>query len=334
MVYAVQGKVTQKIKIGHTQNFEERLKTIQAHSPDVIEILGVWDVPNIVEKWFHTEFKESNSHGEWYKPTEKLLQCINTEHANAIADIFLEKEQIETLAKQKRKERKEQEKALAKQERKERKEQEKTLTKQERLDIQKTVAQSFFEMYKNGMTMESIGNSQGITRQRVQQLLSEHTDYLQFRKQKKREKIQAKERIKEQIQKQKREQASHIAHLYYNQGLPLGKIASQRQTSPATIIRILKKQGLYKEWRCQPDNVYHKEHPAIIAYRVWKTRKAYKYNRREFNQIFACLLTSKTILSEYRSEKLKREGFFDKDIPSTLNAKQQSLSLNIIGKKT
>ena len=57
----------------------------------------------------------------------------------------------------------------------------------------------------------------------------------------------------------------------------------------------------------------------------WKCRLTCKARRRDFYRLFSSLLTSRSVLLEYRYRHLQREGFFDKDIPDISGATQMSL---------
>ena len=54
-------------------------------------------------------------------------------------------------------------------------------------------------------------------------------------------------------------------------------------------------------------------------------RQNEKARRRELYRIYAALLFTKSLCEIYRTCQLTREGFFDKEIPDTSNAKQQTL---------
>ena len=58
---------------------------------------------------------------------------------------------------------------------------------------------------------------------------------------------------------------------------------------------------------------------------TYYAKLAFKDRRRKLYQIYATLLTSRTVLLEYRHRQLQREGFYDKEIPDTTNATQLTL---------
>jgi hypothetical protein len=73
--YFVQGELTQLIKIGRTNGTgEQRLKELQASSPDKLVLLKV--VNRDIEKQTHIAFKAPRAHGEWFRPSPELLLFI------------------------------------------------------------------------------------------------------------------------------------------------------------------------------------------------------------------------------------------------------------------
>jgi hypothetical protein len=73
MVYFIQGKVTQLVKIGRTsRNVQNRLNRFT--SPDVLVCLKVTE--EFTERALHKRFRASWSHGEWFKPDPELMEFI------------------------------------------------------------------------------------------------------------------------------------------------------------------------------------------------------------------------------------------------------------------
>ena len=72
---------TRNIKIGYTKGkIEKRLQQLQTSCADNLYILG-WIYGNIkMEKQLHVKFNSSKtrSNGEWFYPTEDLLEYINS----------------------------------------------------------------------------------------------------------------------------------------------------------------------------------------------------------------------------------------------------------------
>jgi hypothetical protein len=76
-IYFIQGKDTQKIKIGFSDNINNRIITLQSSSPDKLSLIGF--IPGggrIMEKELHKRFKAHCSHGEWFFPSPILLKYI------------------------------------------------------------------------------------------------------------------------------------------------------------------------------------------------------------------------------------------------------------------
>lgn len=68
------------VKIGYTKNnIERRLKQLQTSCPQKLFILGWIDGDKEKEKELHIQFSNSRirSNGEWFNPTEDLLDYIN-----------------------------------------------------------------------------------------------------------------------------------------------------------------------------------------------------------------------------------------------------------------
>jgi len=78
MIYFIQGTQTGNIKIGHTLGWrvDERLKALQACSPDKLIVLKTIEGKPADETLIHRKFAASWSHAEWFKPTPDLLKFI------------------------------------------------------------------------------------------------------------------------------------------------------------------------------------------------------------------------------------------------------------------
>ena len=71
VVYLVQGEKTRLIKIGHTIKIENRMKHIQAHSPDrIIKRFWLYGDKKL-EKSLHGYLSHYRRHGEWF--SEQVL---------------------------------------------------------------------------------------------------------------------------------------------------------------------------------------------------------------------------------------------------------------------
>jgi hypothetical protein len=79
LVYFIQGEQTKLVKIGQTSSEcpHERLMSLQAGSPDILNLLGV--VYHISEKDLHERFKLHRVRGEWFHPIQALMKFIEEE---------------------------------------------------------------------------------------------------------------------------------------------------------------------------------------------------------------------------------------------------------------
>lgn len=87
LIYFVAGE-NGKIKIGSTCSLRERMKTIQAHSPERVKIIGLIDVTVVKknaeelttkERSIHKIFESTRSHFEWFNPSSELQKFIETD---------------------------------------------------------------------------------------------------------------------------------------------------------------------------------------------------------------------------------------------------------------
>lgn len=77
MIYFVEGCLSKKIKIGKTNECPAKhiKKTIQSRSGEIVRLLGI--MPSGVEREIQGVFRASWCHGEWFNPTEDLMQYIS-----------------------------------------------------------------------------------------------------------------------------------------------------------------------------------------------------------------------------------------------------------------
>lgn len=78
MIYFITDTIN--IKIGYTKNsIEKRLKQLQTSNSNNLYVLGWIDGDIDFEKKLHRQFGSSRirSNGEWFKPTEDLIDYIN-----------------------------------------------------------------------------------------------------------------------------------------------------------------------------------------------------------------------------------------------------------------
>jgi Meiotically up-regulated gene 113 len=64
------------IKIGHTVNVADRLRTIQSHSPIPLKVLAVVKGSEPRESAYHHQFAEHRLHGEWFSRHPDILAEI------------------------------------------------------------------------------------------------------------------------------------------------------------------------------------------------------------------------------------------------------------------
>jgi hypothetical protein len=76
VIYFVQGQTTKLIKIGISTNFKERIESIKTLSAEQVITLGLMWGNRTIEQLLHMRFKQSHEHGEWFRPTEDILQYI------------------------------------------------------------------------------------------------------------------------------------------------------------------------------------------------------------------------------------------------------------------
>ena len=76
-IYFIQGETTGLIKIGKTNGgVEERMTNLQTGSPDFLRIIGVTFEPYSNEYGLHCLFSQYRKHGEWFMPSEEIIEYI------------------------------------------------------------------------------------------------------------------------------------------------------------------------------------------------------------------------------------------------------------------
>lgn len=77
-VYFVRAITLGLIKIGVANHALIRVVSLQTHSPDKLEIMGVVMCDNygFLERLLHGRFEHLRSHGEWFRPGDDLLTYI------------------------------------------------------------------------------------------------------------------------------------------------------------------------------------------------------------------------------------------------------------------
>lgn len=75
-IYFIQGATTRLIKIGVTTDLQMRLSALQATSPDRLTVLGCLPGSLDDEGSLHARFARERLHGEWFKPSARLMRFI------------------------------------------------------------------------------------------------------------------------------------------------------------------------------------------------------------------------------------------------------------------
>ena len=83
VVYLIQGGGL--AKIGVSRNIDQRLKTLQASSPEKLAVLGsrVYDRSReaySTERELHARFEDKRGHGEWFDLTDEDINTIVIEY--------------------------------------------------------------------------------------------------------------------------------------------------------------------------------------------------------------------------------------------------------------
>jgi hypothetical protein len=78
LVYFIQCGTDGPIKIGYTSNFIHRFMTIQIANHQEVRLLGAMRGTMKDEKRLHAEFSEIRVRGEWFRPTDSLMEFIRS----------------------------------------------------------------------------------------------------------------------------------------------------------------------------------------------------------------------------------------------------------------
>ena len=79
MIYFIQGKTTELIKIGYTlnrQSFQKRVQNLSGANADALKVLGTIRGGRKTESAWHDTAKAYQVHHEWYQPNPKLMHRI------------------------------------------------------------------------------------------------------------------------------------------------------------------------------------------------------------------------------------------------------------------
>lgn len=87
-IYFVQAARLRLVKIGLALNPVERVCELQVGSPDLLNLLGSIRCEDqraaaAYERELHRRFAEDRLHGEWFSPSEAIMEFIATEVAAA-----------------------------------------------------------------------------------------------------------------------------------------------------------------------------------------------------------------------------------------------------------
>ena len=75
-LYAIQAGDGGPIKIGMTRNPAERLATLQQGNAEHLHGIAAWSGFPFEEKQIHQEFADARLRGEWFKPTDALVDLV------------------------------------------------------------------------------------------------------------------------------------------------------------------------------------------------------------------------------------------------------------------
>jgi len=85
MIYFVKDSTNSFVKIGSSKNVSKCLKTLQASTGSVLEVLGTMPENEFTETGLHMMFSEDRAQGEWFRHSPALSSFIE-EHANKFSD--------------------------------------------------------------------------------------------------------------------------------------------------------------------------------------------------------------------------------------------------------
>ena len=76
-VYFLQAQSLGLIKIGTSSNVSKRIAALQTASPDALTVLGCIPGDCEIERSLHARFAEERVRGEWFTPSERLVDFID-----------------------------------------------------------------------------------------------------------------------------------------------------------------------------------------------------------------------------------------------------------------
>lgn len=76
VVYFIQCRLTDRIKIGVTDNIERRWRVLRSSVPTPVELLGAAEGDEEAEKALHDRLDEHRVKGEWFDATAEVLEVV------------------------------------------------------------------------------------------------------------------------------------------------------------------------------------------------------------------------------------------------------------------
>lgn len=96
VTYVIQDLFSYAVKIGYTSNIVTRLSWVDTHSPSPIVLCILFRGQS--ERSLHWRMKSNYVHGEWFMPTQDLIDCAREQKAIIISEPVLpSREQTEAL---------------------------------------------------------------------------------------------------------------------------------------------------------------------------------------------------------------------------------------------
>ena len=97
MLYLI--KCGNYLKIGFTENLEQRTKTYETHNPD-FEVLCTIDGDKNDEAYLHNLFKQYKYKNEWFYNNEEIIEVVKNYQRPLDLKIKLLEDKVNTLQKQ------------------------------------------------------------------------------------------------------------------------------------------------------------------------------------------------------------------------------------------
>lgn len=77
MIYFIRGKESGNIKIGYSTNPDKRKSNLQTSHYEELELIGLMDGSLEDEATIHKTFASFNIRGEWYRPSQEILEFVD-----------------------------------------------------------------------------------------------------------------------------------------------------------------------------------------------------------------------------------------------------------------